>query len=281
MSAGTRSSAITATAPASSAILACSGVTTSMITPPLQHLGQARLDRERRLAAPGVAVVLHRSECSRGASFRATSVDAVFVQDGDTFTATDLAVGPWYPGTLHGGAPAALSGPCPPRSAWPAAGVAAGPDHIRVAPAGADGGLPLQTELVRPGRGCAPGRGPATPDQHRGEQARSRCGTRSGARRRPHGPRRSRGPELPSTIESRRTGDDQGNLMFPTRRDRDPVRGGAVPRAGAVDRLVSPPPPAGGRRGDPAAGATGRRRDFRTDRLGRQLRRTTCSSTRI
>ena len=34
MSAGTRSSAITAQAPASSAIRACSGVTTSMITPP-------------------------------------------------------------------------------------------------------------------------------------------------------------------------------------------------------------------------------------------------------
>ena len=35
MSDGTRSRAITATAPASSAILACSGVTTSMMTPPL------------------------------------------------------------------------------------------------------------------------------------------------------------------------------------------------------------------------------------------------------
>src|SRR6058998_3537078 len=35
MSAGTRSSAITATAPASSAIFACSALTTSMITPPL------------------------------------------------------------------------------------------------------------------------------------------------------------------------------------------------------------------------------------------------------
>ncbi len=35
MSEGTRSSAITATAPASSAIFACSGVVTSMITPPL------------------------------------------------------------------------------------------------------------------------------------------------------------------------------------------------------------------------------------------------------
>jgi hypothetical protein len=36
------------------------------------------------------------------------SVDAVFVQDGDRFRATDLALGPWYPGALHGGAPAAL-----------------------------------------------------------------------------------------------------------------------------------------------------------------------------
>ena len=35
MSAGTRSRAITATAPASSAMRACSGVTTSMMTPPL------------------------------------------------------------------------------------------------------------------------------------------------------------------------------------------------------------------------------------------------------
>ena len=35
MSAGTRSSAITAAAPASSAMRACSGVTTSMMTPPL------------------------------------------------------------------------------------------------------------------------------------------------------------------------------------------------------------------------------------------------------
>ena len=36
------------------------------------------------------------------------TVDAVFVQDGDRFRATDLALGPWYPGALHGGAPAAL-----------------------------------------------------------------------------------------------------------------------------------------------------------------------------
>src|SRR3954454_10232636 len=45
MSAGTRSSAITATAPASSAILACSTVTTSMITPPLSISAMPRLTR--------------------------------------------------------------------------------------------------------------------------------------------------------------------------------------------------------------------------------------------
>ena len=43
MSAGTRSSAMTATAPASSAILACSAVTTSMITPPRSMSARPRL----------------------------------------------------------------------------------------------------------------------------------------------------------------------------------------------------------------------------------------------
>ena len=43
MSAGTRSSAMTAQAPASSAILACSGVTTSMMTPPLSISARPRL----------------------------------------------------------------------------------------------------------------------------------------------------------------------------------------------------------------------------------------------
>src|SRR5687767_14153771 len=46
MSAGTRSRAITATAPASSAILAWSAVTTSMITPPLSISAMPRLTRE-------------------------------------------------------------------------------------------------------------------------------------------------------------------------------------------------------------------------------------------
>ena len=45
MSAGTRSSAITAAAPASSATFACSGVTTSMITPPLSISARPLLTR--------------------------------------------------------------------------------------------------------------------------------------------------------------------------------------------------------------------------------------------
>ena len=45
MSAGTRSSAITATAPASSAIFACSGVTTSMMTPPRSISASPRFTR--------------------------------------------------------------------------------------------------------------------------------------------------------------------------------------------------------------------------------------------
>ena len=53
MSAGTRSSAITATAPASSAILACSGVTTSMITPPLSISAMPRLTRAVPVCAAG------------------------------------------------------------------------------------------------------------------------------------------------------------------------------------------------------------------------------------
>jgi hypothetical protein len=36
------------------------------------------------------------------------SIDAVFVQDGERYRATELALGPWAPGALHGGAPAAL-----------------------------------------------------------------------------------------------------------------------------------------------------------------------------
>src|SRR5258708_7269861 len=46
MSAGTRSRAITATAPASSAILACSALTTSMMTPPRSISARPRFTRD-------------------------------------------------------------------------------------------------------------------------------------------------------------------------------------------------------------------------------------------
>jgi hypothetical protein len=36
------------------------------------------------------------------------TLEAVFVPDGDLYVATELALGPWAPGALHGGAPAAL-----------------------------------------------------------------------------------------------------------------------------------------------------------------------------
>jgi hypothetical protein len=55
MSAGTRSNAITAQAPASSAMRACSGVTTSMMTPPFSISASPRLTGYPPVArAPGV-----------------------------------------------------------------------------------------------------------------------------------------------------------------------------------------------------------------------------------
>jgi hypothetical protein len=78
------------------------------------------------------------------------SVDAIFVQDGDRFTATDLALGPWAPGALHGGAPAALLvyGLC-----------AAAPDGLQPARITYEfvrpvpqGPLAVEVSVVRPGR---------------------------------------------------------------------------------------------------------------------------------
>src|ERR671939_195821 len=71
MSAGTRSSAITAQAPASSAILACSALTTSMITPPLSISARPLFTRivpysamSWSLASASQAAV-HGVECDR------------------------------------------------------------------------------------------------------------------------------------------------------------------------------------------------------------------------
>src|SRR4051794_17378136 len=71
MSAGTRSSAITATAPASSAIFACSAVTTSMITPPLSISAIPRLTR--------VVPVTGASAVSAGSSWCCWAMDPMLV----------------------------------------------------------------------------------------------------------------------------------------------------------------------------------------------------------
>jgi hypothetical protein len=79
------------------------------------------------------------------------SVDAVFVQDGDVYEATELGLGPWYPGALHGGAPAALL----------MHEIAAHPAHegLRVARITYEfvrpvpqHGLKVSVEVIRPGR---------------------------------------------------------------------------------------------------------------------------------
>src|SRR3954447_1753274 len=64
MSAGTRWRAMTATAPASSAIFACSGVTTSMMTPPFSCSAMPRLTA----SVPVVGVVALRSSATGTAS---------------------------------------------------------------------------------------------------------------------------------------------------------------------------------------------------------------------
>ena len=59
MSAGTRSSAITAAAPASSAIFACSALTTSMMTPPFSI--SARPAFTRNVASSLIAIDVSRA----------------------------------------------------------------------------------------------------------------------------------------------------------------------------------------------------------------------------
>src|SRR4051794_3706415 len=73
MSAGTRSSAITAAAPASSAIFACSAVTTSMITPPLSISARPALTRK-------VATSFIATDGSPGRLLEPERLDAVGVR---------------------------------------------------------------------------------------------------------------------------------------------------------------------------------------------------------
>src|SRR5512142_915299 len=108
MSAGTRSSAITAAAPASSAIFACSGVTTSMITPPFSISARPALtvnvDSSRGLPLCSLIWV----ECRGSVGCAAVTETGIFVASNGSISATELARGPWDPGAQHGGAPAAL-----------------------------------------------------------------------------------------------------------------------------------------------------------------------------
>lgn len=76
---------------------------------------------------------------------------AVFVRDGDRFLATDLALGPWAPGALHGGAPAALlahvfADAAPSQGLRPARITY---EFVRPVP---HGPLGVRVEVVRPGR---------------------------------------------------------------------------------------------------------------------------------
>src|SRR5436309_1210619 len=109
ISAGTRSSAMTAAAPASSATLACSGVTTSMITPPLSISARPALTVNVASSRGCLSPSLIGPEFSDTVVCAAMSADTVFVAAAEeTFSATELARGPWDPAAQHGGAPAAL-----------------------------------------------------------------------------------------------------------------------------------------------------------------------------
>ena len=58
MSAGTRSSAMTAVAPASSAILACSALVTSMMTPPFSISAKPTFTRNSSLENSNISISL-------------------------------------------------------------------------------------------------------------------------------------------------------------------------------------------------------------------------------
>jgi hypothetical protein len=76
---------------------------------------------------------------------------AVFVRDGEGYVATEVGLGPWYPGALHGGAPAALAARVLVEAvADPALRLARITyEFVRPVMVGA---MSVSTELVRPGR---------------------------------------------------------------------------------------------------------------------------------
>jgi hypothetical protein len=79
------------------------------------------------------------------------TLESVFVQVGDRFRATEIARGPWDPGALHGGAPAALLvrefERCEPNPELALARITY--EFMRPVPLGE---LSIRVEVVRPGR---------------------------------------------------------------------------------------------------------------------------------
>ena len=80
------------------------------------------------------------------------SAQAVFVQDAERFTATDLALGPWAAGALHGGAAAALLVHELTSSSASQAGLALARMTVEFVRPVPQTGLSVEVGVVRPGR---------------------------------------------------------------------------------------------------------------------------------
>ena len=157
------------------------------------------------------------------------------------FVATELARGPWDPGALHGGAPAALLmrafEQLPAADGLVIARVTY--EFVRPAPVGA---LFVRLRWSRPGRRVKLLEASlADPDGDRGRRARARCGScaepdrRRRVRAAPAGPRPRHGEPATSTHPRR--------PMFAP--DAIEIRfiSGALRTAGPGDGVVSPAPP--------------------------------------
>ena len=164
MSAGTRSRAMTATAPASSAILACSALTTSMITPPRSMSARPALDRER--PGPALACPLWRAVPGSGAwaSSMAGSLPPAW---------------PVPPAPAHHSSRAAIRD----RGGVELADAPSSPGRRTVGPGQGDGPQPRGSRAPAPRRRAASaGRGPG-PRPWRPARRGARAGSGSRARR--------------------------------------------------------------------------------------------------
>ena len=194
----------------------------------LEHLGEARLDRERGLLARGVAVVAHRGSSVAGAvgcHSDESSRPSLYAMARDS-PATELARGPWDPRALHGGAPAALLvhalQRCEPRPDLRLARVTY--EFVRPVPIGE---LHVAARVTRPGRRVMLLE--AIDARRRSDRGRARAGA-------PGPPQRRSASRRPSRRRSPRRSGSAERLSQPRpdvrqRRGRDPLRRGQVPRA--------------------------------------------------